>query len=254
MRFVASFGRPLGGRGRNWDTRVSSAEQVARSAGFRDMRDRILTAACLEPGESVLDLGCGTGLLALAAAPLADTVWALDSSRAMCDYLEVKARSARLANVEVVHASAVSVPLVDDCVDVVVSNYCLHELTHADKLLALAEVARVLRPGGRLIFGDMMFSLDLRVARDRRLVAGKARTIAGRGVPGVWRLAKNAGRLAAGRWEHPADLAWWRVALAGAGFVDVEVTPTTHEGGVAQAVVPADRHPPVEGGARVIAA
>ena len=241
---VATFSRPSAGRARNWDSRVHNAEQMARSAGFRDMRERILAAASVETGESVLDLGSGTGLLALAAAPLADTVWALDSSRAMCEYLAIKARSARLSNVEVVRASAVNLPLVDDCIDVVVSNYCLHELSHPDKLLALAEVARVLRPGGRLVVGDMMFSLDLRTARDRHLVAGKVRTIARRGIPGLWRLAKNAARLAAGRWEHPADLAWWRLALLDAGFVDVEVTSTTHEGGIARAVAPTASRPP----------
>jgi hypothetical protein len=56
-----------------------------------------------------------------------------------------------------------------------------------------------------------------------------------KGPAGVLRLAKNGLRLACGRWERPARADWWRRALSEAGFVDVDVTLLTHEGGIAQA-------------------
>ena len=58
----------------------------------------------------------------------------------------------------------------------------------------------MLKPGGRLVVGDMMFSLNPIQTRDRRVVIVKLRLIARRGLPGIWRLLKNAARLLTGRW------------------------------------------------------
>jgi ubiquinone/menaquinone biosynthesis C-methylase UbiE len=163
----------------------------------------------------------------------------------MVEYLRAKAASAALHNVETVLASATSLPLVDGIADLVVSNYCLHELRHADKYHALAEVRRVLKPGGRLVIGDMMFSLNPTQARDRRIVIVNVRKIARRGLPGMWRLLKNAARLGSGRWEYPANAAWWQEALKRSGFEHVKIETLAHEGGIATAEAPV-RHTDVE--------
>jgi ubiquinone/menaquinone biosynthesis C-methylase UbiE len=205
------------------------------------VRGRIVELAAPREGDTVVDVGAGTGLLALAFAERVARVWAIDSSPAMCDYLRVKAASGGFGNIETVSASAVSLPLVDGVADLVVSNYCLHELRHADKDLALAEALRVLKPGGRLVLGDMMFSLNPAHSRDRRVVGEKLREIASRGLPGVWRLLKNAARLATGQWEHPADAQWWEEALKRAGFRNVAVEMLAHEGGIASAERPSRR-------------
>ncbi len=86
------------------------------------------------PDHTVVDIGSGTGLLSLAFAKRTARVWAIDSSPAMNEYLRAKATSAGLDNVKTVLASAVSLPLVDEIADLVVSNYCLHELRDAEKL------------------------------------------------------------------------------------------------------------------------
>jgi ubiquinone/menaquinone biosynthesis C-methylase UbiE len=226
---------------KDWDGRVADAELIARSAGFRDLRDRIVELAEPQPGHTVVDVGSGTGLLALAFAERSARVWAIDSSPAMNEYLRVKASSADLQNVETVLASAVSLPLVDGVADLVVSNYCLHELRRADKCRALAEAMRVLKPGGRLVIGDMMFSLNPIQSRDRRIVTIKLGKIARRGLPGVWRLLKNAARLTTGRWEYPANAAWWHEALDRSGFHKVRIAMLAHEGGIAIAEAPATR-------------
>jgi len=185
-----------------------------------------------------VDVGSGTGLLSLAFAGRTARVWAIDSSPAMNEYLRVKATSADLDNVETVLASAVSLPLVDELADLVVSNYCLHELRGADKYRALAEAMRVLKPGGRLVIGDMMFSFNPMQSRDRRVVSVKLRSLARRGPAGVLRLLKNAARQATGRGEHPANATWWHEALERSGFQHVKIEMLAHEGGIATAEVP----------------
>jgi ubiquinone/menaquinone biosynthesis C-methylase UbiE len=223
---------------KNWDARVADAELLARSPGFRDVRDRILELAEPQAGDVVVDVGSGTGLLSLAFAARAARVWAIDSSQAMNEYLRVKASSAELHNIETVLASAVSLPLIDGVADLVVSNYCLHELRHLDKQRALAEARRVLRPGGRLVIGDMMFSFNPLHARDRHVVNVTLRRLARRGLPGLWRLVKNGARLLSGRWEHPANAAYWQKELKRSGFERVRVEMLAHEGGIAVARVP----------------
>lgn len=95
------------------------------------------------------------------------------------------------------------------------------------------EVFRVLRPGGRLVFGDMMFGATLTHPRDRRVVRAKLCALARKGPAGVLRIAKNGARVMTRRWEQPARPDWWARSLRTAGFVDVDVQTGEHEGGVA---------------------
>lgn len=220
---------------KDWNEYVVAAEMVARNPGFQELRDLILAKAQLSAGDRLIDLGSGTGLLTLPAAPQVDRVWALDISSSMCDYLSTKAHSAGLGNVETVVGSIVSLPLVDHSVDVAISNYCFHHLDAAGKLTALEEVHRTLAPGGRLVIGDMMFSASLGDPRSRNVARRKVRAMLDKGLPGLWRLARNAGRYATRRWEHPATPEWWQKALADTGFIDVDVAALPHEGGIASA-------------------
>jgi ubiquinone/menaquinone biosynthesis C-methylase UbiE len=218
-----------------WDHHVADAEEIARGPGFQALRDRILTLAEPRPDEEAVDVGAGTGLLTLPLAASVDRVWAIDIAPAMCEYLRTKASSAGLTNIEVAVASASSLPLVDRSADLLVSNYCFHHLDDAGKERALAEAARILRPGGRLVFGDMMFRVGLADARDREVVTAKVRAMLRKGPSGLIRLAKNGLRFASGSWEQPARAEWWRDALERAGFVDIHVEVLEHEGGIATA-------------------
>ncbi|MBI2690449.1 MAG: methyltransferase domain-containing protein [Solirubrobacterales bacterium] len=228
----------MSGARKNWDQYVTNAEEIARTPGFRALKDQIVRLSGSVDGLTVADIGSGTGLLTLEMAPTAEKIWAIDISERMAGYLKAKASSAKFTNVETVVASAASLPLVDESVDVVVSNYCFHHLSEEGKRSAINEVFRVLRPGGKFVFGDMMFNVSVVDARDRKLLASKVRAILSRGVPGLIRVLKNVILFVTGRWEQPARSEWWTDALTNAGFSDVRVEALEHEGGVASAMRP----------------
>jgi ubiquinone/menaquinone biosynthesis C-methylase UbiE len=225
-------------RRKNWDEHVEDLEQMARSEGFLALRDRILELARLRSSDRLLDIGAGTGLLALAAAGRVESVVALDISPEMCRHLERKFARLGVGNATVVVDGATALPLADGEVDVVLSNYCFHHLRDSDKVRALAQIKRVLRPGGRLVFADVMFRLSVVKRRERAVIGVFVRRMLRHGPAGVLRLMRNATRILAGRWEHPAGVQWWQGALLDAGFVDVEVQALSHEGGIAVARKP----------------
>jgi len=212
---------------------------MANSSAFLALRDQVLDLAHLRAGDRLLDIGAGTGLLALAAAPRVAHVSALDVSPAMCGHLERKFERLGTDNAQVLVNTATDLPMPDGSVDVVVSNYCFHHLRDTDKVRALEQIRRVLRPGGRLVFADMMFRIGIVRRRDRAVIALFVRRMLRHGPAGLVRLLKNMTRVLAGRGEHPADVHWWREALLGAGFVEVAVHPLEHEGGIALARAPA---------------
>ncbi len=227
------------GGAKSWDEHVADLERLATSEGFTALRDEILALAELEPGDRVLDIGAGTGLLALAAAPSVSHVDAVDVSAEMCRHLSDKlARQPQPGNVAVHQGNATRLPIPDGSIDVVVSNYCFHHLSDPDKRRALDEVRRVLTPGGRLVFGDMMFRVGLASARDRAVIGSFAWRMLRRGPAGLLRLARTALRQLTGSRERPASVAWWRAALHDAGFEAIRAWPLDHEGGIAAGRIP----------------
>jgi ubiquinone/menaquinone biosynthesis C-methylase UbiE len=156
----------------------------------------------------------------------------------MCRHLEQKLARLRVENVRVLANDAMNLELDDDAIDVVVSNYCLHHLRDEDKLRALTEIKGVLRPGGRLVFADMMFQLGVTDRRDLSVLAGVVSRMVRHGPAGWLRLLKNAIRVLTGRGEHPAGVEWWHKALVETGFTEVSVHALAHEGGLALAQTP----------------
>ncbi|MDX2022439.1 MAG: metalloregulator ArsR/SmtB family transcription factor [Deltaproteobacteria bacterium] len=132
---------------------ASSAGQWDKLRGelFGDHFDLSGFLALLDPGAAVGDLGCGTGKTAEMMAPFANKVVAVDSSAAM-----IKAARQRLRqhnNVELHRAHIEDLPLEDAMLDVAFVNLVLHHIS--DPPRALREVARVLKPQGRLVVLDM---------------------------------------------------------------------------------------------------
>jgi ubiquinone/menaquinone biosynthesis C-methylase UbiE len=218
----------------SWDERVQAWEEVAASEAFLAIRDRIVELAEPERDDQVVDLGAGTGLLALALAPRVRELVAVDISERMLERLSVAAVADGVHNVETIVGDLRRLPLDDESATLVVSNYAFHHLDDAGKELALAEARRILRPGGRMVICDMMFSLSLE-PRDRRLIAEKLAALLKRGPAGLLRIFRNAGRILAGRWEQPATPQTWGEMLAARGFEDVQIELLEHEAAIASA-------------------
>jgi SAM-dependent methyltransferase len=116
-------------------------------------------AGAVHPGDTVLDVGAGSGTDALIAAWLvgpSGRVIALDMTPAMVRKLRERVAQHGIANVEVVEASAEDIPLPDGSVDVVTSNGVLNLVP--DKRRALREIHRVLRPDGRAQIADIVIA------------------------------------------------------------------------------------------------
>lgn len=116
-----------------------------------DRRWRRAAAAAVrgEPGSRVLDLGCGTGDLALILARR-HRVTGIDVSRRMLTRAWQKGRG----RIHLVQGSAFALPFGDGTFDGVASAFVLRNLAHLPK--AFAEMARVLRPGGRVALLDIL--------------------------------------------------------------------------------------------------
>jgi ubiquinone/menaquinone biosynthesis C-methylase UbiE len=102
----------------------------------------------------ILDLGAGTGNLlqkVRQAYPQAELI-ALDPAQAMLERL--KEKHVDDTQISCIVGSAHAIDLLDNSVDAVISNYALHHLTHTEKKECAKEVMRVLRPGGKFVYGD----------------------------------------------------------------------------------------------------
>ena len=202
------------------------------------MRDRLLAISGPGPADVCVDLGAGTGFVALALAPLAGSVLAVDISSAMTESLAVRAAEAGLSNVTTEVADLRTFRMPAASVDLVVSSYALHHLRDEDKRTLAAEAARWLRPGGRLVVADMMFGRGAS-QRDREILRKKAAAFAAKGPAGWWRIAKNLGRYGLGvGHEHPATPEFWQLALRDAGFTDVRFESVVAEAGIVSGTRP----------------
>jgi ubiquinone/menaquinone biosynthesis C-methylase UbiE len=121
----------------------------------------VLRAAGLGPTSSVVDLGCGTGQLALAVAPICHRVVAVDPSPVMLERLRAKVADAALDNVEVVEAGFLAYEHAGAPADVVYSRFALHHLPDFWKVMALRRVRSALRPGGVFRLWDVVYRFEV---------------------------------------------------------------------------------------------
>ena len=159
--------------------------------------------AQLNPGETVLDLGSGGGIdVLLSARRVAPTgkAYGLDMTDEMLALARENQRKAGVENVEFLKGEIENIPLLDNSVDVIISN-CVINLSR-DKDRVLSEAFRVLKPGGRLAIADIVL---------RRALSGSTSELIG-----LW-TGCVAGALVVADYESK---------LRAAGFEDVSIEPT----------------------------
>ena len=116
----------------------------------------------LAEGENVVDVGCGAGLDSLIAARMvgpSGRVIGVDMTPAMLEKATASAADAGCDNVEFRQGYGESLPVPDGWADVVISNGVLNLMPN--KVGALTEMARILRPGGRLQIGDILVEKEV---------------------------------------------------------------------------------------------
>lgn len=140
---------------RSWARWYDSVSWVM-SLGRGGIRRDALEAVGLSEGETLLDIGCGTGTLALQACDIvreAGRVVGVDASPEMIAVARKKvARQGRTVDLRV--AAAEALPFTDAEFDCVVSTFVFHHLPNELRRDVLREVYRVLRPGGRVAIVD----------------------------------------------------------------------------------------------------
>ena len=131
--------------------------RVLTLGGERKFRRRILDIAELGPGETVLDVGCGTGTLLIEAARRmgsGGSVHGVELSSEMLAHARRKAEGL-IDGANLVPGSADRLPFPDTFFDVVLCTMVLHHLPPAMQVAAVGEMRRVVRPGGRIVLVDM---------------------------------------------------------------------------------------------------
>lgn len=124
----------------------------------------------LQPGQRVVDVGCGAGLDSLIAARMVGPhgqVIGVDMTAAMLEKARGSATAAGLTNVEFLEGYAEALPVPEAWADVVISNGVLNLMP--DKVAALMEMARVLKPGGRLQIGDILVQMPVPTSAKRQI-------------------------------------------------------------------------------------
>jgi ubiquinone/menaquinone biosynthesis C-methylase UbiE len=119
-----------------------------------DVLSLVVASSLLRPNAVVADLGPGTGEMLVSLAPAAAKVIAVDNSESMLEVCRQRIERGGLENVELRQGDAESLPIADGECDTAFSSMLLHHL--ADPAAGVREMARIVRPGGRVVISDLV--------------------------------------------------------------------------------------------------
>ena len=139
----------------DYDADVADESQPVR-AGYGQLLDWLAARANADCHDDILELGVGTANLSLRLSGFRHLL-AVDASERMLQIAREKL--ALMGNIELIQADLLEYfDHADKHVDVVLSSYAIHHLTQAEKWLLFGAIKSALNPGGRAIFGDLMFA------------------------------------------------------------------------------------------------
>ncbi len=213
-----------------WTRRADSWDH-ANNAGLERVVEAVIGKAAALPDSDVLDLGCGSGQLSLPLSKKVRSLLAVDISPRMIELLASKLKDAEVGNVEVLVASIQQLDFAESRFDLIVSNYALHHLSDIEKSWIVAHGFQWLKPGGRMIIGDMMFGRG-GSRQDRDIIASKISVMLRKGPGGWWRIAKNAVRYLVRVQEKPISQQAWVRIFDQAGFSKVGSESVISEAGI----------------------
>lgn len=149
---------------RRFDALAERYDTSAHDVWLKRVRGKALEMAHPQPTDLVLDLGTGTGAVAIELAPQVKEVLALDVSPKMLEKAAQKVAAARLRNVALVHGSILQVREIAERwagrVNLAMATHVFRYLDPDEKRRAIELVAGLLAPGGRFLIGDVMFFED----------------------------------------------------------------------------------------------
>jgi ubiquinone/menaquinone biosynthesis C-methylase UbiE len=135
---------------RHFDRWARRYERDSTSRWLGTLQDAALDALALEPGDTMLDVGCGTGAAIRSAAATVERAVGVDLSPQMV--ARGRDLAAGIPNIEIREGDAESLPFDDDSFTAVLCTTSLHHYPRPDR--AIGEMARVLAPRGRVVIGD----------------------------------------------------------------------------------------------------
>lgn len=144
----------------NFDSQAVDYDQSLKMHGYRfnvhqdydKALARVVDTIQLESGNICLDIGIGTGNLGSRFLEKGIRVIGVDQSEEMLKMCKEKHHA-----IEVRKGHFLALPLMDNTIDGIVTSYALHHLPDEQKLMALKEMNRVLKPGGQICIADLMF-------------------------------------------------------------------------------------------------
>lgn len=140
-----------------WASFYDRIVKLASLGKEKSFRNKTVALAQVKPGETVLDVGCGTGSLTLAAKQQVGSTGKVYGTDASPEMIEMARQKAAKAGVDVTFQVDLieNITFPDNQFDVVLSSLMMHHLPDDLKRDGLAEIYRVLKPGGRLLVVDI---------------------------------------------------------------------------------------------------
>ena len=145
------------GRLIRWASTYDFLTNILTLGQARRLRNLTVDHALLKPGESVLDVGCGTGAVTIPAKQRVGTAGRTAGIDPAPEMIAVAQHKAQRKGLEIDFRIGVieALPYPDASFDAVTSSLMMHHLPAQVQVKGLAEIYRVLKPGGRLLIADM---------------------------------------------------------------------------------------------------